>query len=86
VLLGGLNGRKLERLPVVAEEPPLILAPGLPLPRVIAPALGFSIEPVTDVPLAADSPAERPPAGSAPTWLCCIVCRRLAVCAWNDCG
>jgi hypothetical protein len=28
----------------------------------------------------------RPPAGTAPTWLCCIVCRRLAVCCWNDTG
>jgi hypothetical protein len=38
-------------------------------------------------PRAADSPApSRPPAGIAPTWFCAMLCRRLAVCCWNDCG
>ena len=31
-------------------------------------------------------PLTRPPAGTAPTWLRCIACRRLAVCCWNDTG
>lgn len=52
------------------------------------PALGFSIEFAPFAPCdTADSPEpSRPPAGTAPTWLCCILCRRLAVCCWNDCG
>src|SRR5580700_988109 len=38
------------------------------------------------VPRNADSPApSRPPAGIAPTWFCAMLCRRLAVCCWNDC-
>lgn len=28
----------------------------------------------------------RPPAGTAPTRLCCIACRKLAVCCWNETG
>src|SRR5579864_5442905 len=47
------------------------------------PALGFC-PPI--LPRAVVSPAKRPPAGTAPTWLCCIVCRRLAVCCWNETG
>lgn len=30
--------------------------------------------------------AERPPAGTAPTWLCCIVWRRLDCCCRNETG
>lgn len=37
-------------------------------------------------PRAAKSTAERPPAGIAPTRLCCMDCRRLAVCWWNETG
>src|SRR5579864_4968245 len=37
-------------------------------------------------PRPANAAFERPPAGTAPTWLCCIVCRRLAVCCWNETG
>lgn len=29
---------------------------------------------------------KRPPAGTAPTWFCCIDCRRLDVCCWKDAG
>lgn len=52
------------------------------------PALGFCIELVALAPRKpADPPALiRPPAGIAPTCLCAIDCRRLAVCCWNDAG
>jgi hypothetical protein len=58
------------------------------LPPWNVPALGFCIDPD---PLAPRKPADwlalvRPPAGTAPTWLCCMVCRKLAVCCWNDTG
>lgn len=46
------------------------------------PALGRAIELV----LRAANWLWRPPAGIAPTWFCCIVCLRLAVCWWNETG
>jgi hypothetical protein len=51
------------------------------------PALGFCTVPGVKVPRAVDTPPpNRPPAGIAPTWCCCIVCRRVAVCCWNEAG
>jgi hypothetical protein len=52
-------------------------------PLCMLPALGFCMVPRA---LADGLKLERPPAGIAPTWLCAIDCRRLAVCCWNDAG
>jgi len=83
-------------LPVGGPKPPRVFVAGtgsrleavLP-PKLLTsrlagiPALGRCIE----FPLcAANWLAFRPPAGIAPTWLCCIVCRKLAVCCWNETG
>jgi len=90
-LVGGLNGRNPPRFPFGMVEA------GLPAFRVAvlfisrppcnAPALGF-IVPAVVVPRAKpDSPPlMRPLAEIAETWFCCMVCRRLAVCCWNDSG
>jgi len=46
------------------------------------PALGRMLP----APPAAKEPLARPPAGTAPTRLCCIDCRKLEVSCWNDAG
>ena len=88
LVVGGLNGRETPRFPFSPDDGlPRLLVPALLLSRFEkVPAPGFCIVPAVPVPRAIDSPPERPPAGTAPTRLCCIVCRRLAVCCWNDCG
>lgn len=88
-LLGELNGRDPMRFPFCTDDDGL---PTLLLPAVFVarfendPALGFCMVPLDGVPRAVDSPPKRPPAGTPPTWLRCIVCRRLACCCWNETG
>src|SRR4029077_11043885 len=85
LLLGELNGRTPPRFWFCAA-PGCVMVPWFAKPFVApfagTPALGRPIAPLR----AAKSPLGRPPAGTAPTWFCCIVCRRFAVCCVNDAG
>lgn len=93
-LFGALNGRKPPRFWFETVEPwfiePWFIEPWfieLRLPILFVsrfagmPALGRCM-----VPRAAKAALERPPAGIAPTWLCCMACRRFDVCCVNDAG
>lgn len=87
-LFGGVNGRYELRLSFCVAALPAFLLTELfaSLPLEAVPALGFCVVPAV-VPRATDSPPlMRPPAVIDETWLCCIVCRKLAVCCWNDSG
>lgn len=83
-MLGLLNpprfavGAEAVRLPIPLRLPKLFISRFAGMP-----ALGRPIEFVLR---AANWLADRPPAGTAPTWCCCIVCLRLAVCCWNETG
>lgn len=86
------SGREPALLPLNEPYPPRfsfcvaeLRFPKLPVCRFATPALGRCMVP-TAPELRPNPPLERPPAGIAPTRLCCIVCRKLAVCCWNDAG
>ena len=64
----------------------MLRLPKPPLSRFVMPALGRCIFPAGVETRPANAAFERPPAGIPPTWPCCIDCRRLAVCCWNDAG
>lgn len=80
----GLNVRMLPRFaPCVAFWLVLTRLPKLFICRAAGtPALGRMLLP----PRAANAALERPPAGTAPTWLRCMACRRLDCCCWNETG
>ena len=98
LLLGGVNEREaplfavreFSRLPrfsfcvePIAER--LAMPPPSRPPKV--PAFGFCMELLPAIPREAEFAFSKcPPAGTAPTWFCAIVCRRPAVCCWNEAG